>query len=243
MPIYVTYAIQLLLIIHVLKTGRDRYWIWLLIFIPLLGGAAYLLIEVFPGLAGDLRVRRAARGVRRAVDPGSGVRSEAADWERSANAETGRRYAAALIDAGRPTEALDILGKVLNGLFEHDPALLLLKARAEFALDRHADAISTLERLNRENPDLRSPDGHLLYARSLEAEGRTQEAIDEYEAVAAYYPGAEARFRLGQALHAAGRSGQAREVFERLVKDGQHAPRHFQREQREWLNAARKTLE
>ncbi|MDX1381537.1 MAG: tetratricopeptide repeat protein, partial [Xanthomonadales bacterium] len=235
--------IQLLLIIHVLKTGRDRYWIWLLIFIPLLGGAAYLLIEVFPGLAGDLRVRRAARGVRRAVDPGSGVRPEAADWERSANAETGRRYAAALIDAGRPAEALDVLDQVLNGLFEHDPALLLLKARAEFALDRHGAAVTTLERLNQENPDLRSPEGHLLYARALEAEGKTQEAIDEYQAVADYYPGAEARYRLGEALRRAGRDQLAREVFQRLVKDGQHAPRHFQREQREWLNAARKALD
>ena len=243
MPIYVTYLFQLLLIVHVLKTGRDRYWIWLLIFIPGLGGAAYLLIEVLPGLAGDLRLRRAARGVRRAVDPSSGVRPFADEWARSTNAESGRQYAAALIEAGRPAEALEVVNQVLGGLFQHDPALLLLKARAEFALARHGAAVESLERLNRENPDHRSPEGHLLYARALEAEGRINEAIDEYQAVAAYYPGAEARFRLGEALRAAGRRDEAREVFDRLVTDGRRAPRHFQREQREWLSAAQKALD
>ena len=48
MPVYLTYFIQLLLIIHVLKTGRDRYWIWLLLFLPLIGGVAYLVVEIIP---------------------------------------------------------------------------------------------------------------------------------------------------------------------------------------------------
>jgi hypothetical protein len=41
-------ALQLLLIIHVIKTGRNTLWIFLLIFVPLVGGLAYLIVEVLP---------------------------------------------------------------------------------------------------------------------------------------------------------------------------------------------------
>ena len=43
-----------------------------------------------------------------------------------------------------------------------------------------------------------------LYARALEESGRTDEALYEYQAVANYYPGAEARVRYGLLLDKAG---------------------------------------
>ena len=52
------YLLQLLCIIHVLKTGRNTSWIWLIIFLPYVGGLAYLVVEVLPTLG---------RGGRRAI--------------------------------------------------------------------------------------------------------------------------------------------------------------------------------
>ena len=46
------WLIQLALIVHVLKTGRSRYWIMILLFMPLIGGVAYLgyqLLSIFVG--------------------------------------------------------------------------------------------------------------------------------------------------------------------------------------------------
>jgi len=40
------WLIQLVLIIHVFKTGRSRYWILMLLFMPLIGGLAYFVIEI-----------------------------------------------------------------------------------------------------------------------------------------------------------------------------------------------------
>jgi len=66
MPIYLTYFIQILLIIHVLKTGRDRYWIWLLLFLPLIGGIAYLVVEIIPEFSSGITGQRTRRpSVRR----------------------------------------------------------------------------------------------------------------------------------------------------------------------------------
>jgi len=45
--------IQLALVVHVLKTGRNTYWIWLILMVPFIGAAAYLIIEIGPELNGS----------------------------------------------------------------------------------------------------------------------------------------------------------------------------------------------
>ena len=66
-------------------------------------------------------------------------------------------------------------------------------AQAYFESSGHAKAKETLERLIASNPDYESHDGHLLYARTLEALGEVDAAIKEYEILATAYPGEEAR--------------------------------------------------
>src|SRR5882724_23341 len=44
----ILWVVQIALIIHVYRTGRPYWWIWLLFSLPVIGGVAYLLIEVMP---------------------------------------------------------------------------------------------------------------------------------------------------------------------------------------------------
>ena len=141
MPVYLTYAIQLLLIIHVLKTGRDKYWIWILLFLPAIGGVAYFVVEILPELRGGISGQRALRKARGVLDPGGDVRMAAAAYEQSANAENARHYAQALLAGKRHDEAEEVLDAELRGIHEHDPLLLELKARAQFGQEKYNDAI------------------------------------------------------------------------------------------------------
>jgi hypothetical protein len=242
MPVYLTYAIQLLLVIHVLKTGRDKYWIWLLIFLPAVGGIAYFVIEILPELQGGIHGQRAMRKARGVLDPGGDVRQAAAAYEQSANAENARHYALALLSGNRNEEAEEVLEAQLRGIHEHDPLLLELKARAQFGQEKYNDAIWTMDKLTEENPDHTSAEGHLLYARALEAVNRTDDALDNYHAVSDYYPGAEARVRYCLALIANGQSEEGRQALEELLNDAKLAPRHFRQSQKPWLEQAKAAL-
>lgn len=242
MPIYVTYAVQLLLIIHVLKTGRNRYWILILFFLPLIGGVAYLVVEVLPELAGGVQGQRAVRGMKQLVDPGGDMRACARAWDQSPNTENGRRYAQALINADRPDEALGILEQARSGFFENDPTLLLLEAQVRFLKKEWDKSLELLEKLREENPDFHSADGHLLHARALEASGRLEEAIAEYREVTGYYPGAEARYRLAAALKVQGQTEDAKEEFEHILRDARLGPAHFRKSQKPWIRASKDAL-
>jgi len=83
-----------------------------------------------------------------------------------------------------------------------------------------------------------SAEAHLLYARALEAGGRSQEALDEYRALSAYYPGAEPRVRYGLLLNLLGRRDEARTLFADVVKQLRRAPKHVRKLQGEWIAIA-----
>jgi hypothetical protein len=236
------WILQLALIIHVVKTGRSWYWIMILLFMPLIGGVAYLVIELLPQFSGSITGQRAVRSVKQTLNPGADLRQHEAAWNQSPNVDNGRRYAEALLDSGKIAEAEEIIDQALKGLFATEPTLLLLKARLQFENGRTAETVKTLETLQEHNPEFRSADGHLLYARALEAEGLIDEAVREYSAVSGYFPGVEARYRLALCFEIAGKESAARAEFESILNDAKLAPPHFRKSQKTWLDAVRNEI-
>ena len=76
-----------------------------------------------------------------------------------------------MLENGRYQQAITHYEETLTGLYEHDPDLLLGLATAQFRNDQFEDARASLERLIEHNPEYKSADGHLLYARAVEACG------------------------------------------------------------------------
>jgi hypothetical protein len=91
-------------------------------------------------------------------------------------------------------------------------------------------------------PDYQSSEGHLLYARALEASERHEEALEEYQALGAYYPGAEPRVRHGLLLKLLGRTQEAQRMFSDVVTQLRRAPRHARKLQAEWMAIAEREL-
>ena len=42
--------LDVILIVHVFRTGRERFWVFIIVFIPLAGCIAYVIVESLPGL-------------------------------------------------------------------------------------------------------------------------------------------------------------------------------------------------
>jgi hypothetical protein len=244
MPLLIfLYIIQALLIVHVIKTGRNFLWIWVLLLLPFgIGALVYLAVEVLPEMFRSRAARRASRGVRRALDPGADLRRYENEVRVAGNVASRQRYAEELVRHERYEEAIAQYTQALTGLYEHDPNLMLGVAQAQFAKGEPAAARATLDELIRLNPQFRSPAGHLLYARSLAAEGNVARALEEYRVLAPSYPGAEAAVRYAQLLDAQGQREAARQVARELIEQARIAPGHYRRAQRDWLAQAHRLL-
>ena len=234
--------VQVALIIHVVKTGRNQIWIWVLALLSLPGAIAYIAVEILPELFRSRTAQRTARGLRKAMDPGADLRRYENEARVASNVASRQRYAEELVRHQRYDEAIGQYREALTGLYEHDPNLMLGLAQAQFGKGDASGARATLDELIQRNPDFRSPAGHLLYARALEAEGNVPKALEEYAGLAPSYPGAEAAVRYAQLLQAQGRRAEAQKVAHELLEQARIAPGHYRRAQRPWLDAAQRLL-
>lgn len=235
-------AIQVGLIVHVIKTGRSMLWIMAIGLLPLVGGLAYVVVEILPELSGSRTARRAKSGVSRMLDPDKDLRRAAAEVEISGNVDARRRLAEELTERGQFDGAIEVYRGGLKGVFEHDPTLLLGTAQAEFGKGDFAAARATLERLTLQNPEFKSADAQLLYARTLEAQDALEEAERAYAATAPAFPGAEARLRYGVLLKRRGKVDESRRVLQDLLDGARLGPAHYRKAQAEWLERARREL-
>lgn len=243
MPFFIaSILVQVALIVHVIRTGRNSLWIWVLALLPMAGPIAYLLVEILPEVMGGRTARRAVSSVRKTLDPSRDLR-EAHKVARLTNSiDAKRRLADEQLASGLYDDAIASYRATLTGFYEHDPHLLLGLARALFAKGDATGARQALDDLIAANPDFRSIDGHILYARALEGEGNLAKAAEEYEALVGYDAGAEARYRQAALLKRMGQPERATDLFRRLVEDAELTSRHARQLQKEWLDLARKEL-
>jgi hypothetical protein len=235
-------ALQIVLIIHCIRTGRNTVWIWVVALLSLPGAIAYIAVEIIPGLWRSPTTGRTLRSVRRALDPGEQLRSFELAAQRSGDVASRQRYADELVRQGQAPQAITVYRQALTGLYEQDPNLLLGLAQAQFAAEQPAAARETLDLLIASNPNFKSPEGHLLYARALEGEGNLPKALEEFSVVAGYFAGAEAPFRYAQLQAKVGQRVAARQTLTALLEHARLAPRHYRDAQEQWLTAARRQL-
>ena len=230
------------LIYHASRTGRLQPWAFIILMVPLIGGLAYIVVEIIPEWFASPEARQARRRVANRLDPEKRYR-ELSDRvaitdtiaNRSALAEECRKV-------GRFEEAEQHYDHILKLPMGADPAYAFGKAQAQFSANRHSEALATLDDLQKSWPEFQSAEAHLLYARALAEVGRVDEALEEYHAVGAYFPGAEARVRHGMLLELVGRTAEARMIFNELLIQMRRAPKYLRDAQAEWLSIAEKQL-
>ncbi|MCB1626050.1 MAG: PLDc N-terminal domain-containing protein, partial [Pseudomonadales bacterium] len=117
-------AVSVALIVHCFRTGRNTLWIMALMFLPLAGAIAYVIVEVLPDLRRSRTLRKATQGMRRTLDPQRDLREFKGVASVSGDVASRQRYADELVRLGRAPEAIEEYRQCLTGLFEHDPKLL-----------------------------------------------------------------------------------------------------------------------
>jgi len=243
MPIAaILFMLDVFFIVHAAKTGRFFPWAYVILLLPGIGVIAYALVEVLPELMGSPQSRQAKARLVKTLNPEKRYRQLTDDVAITDTIANRDALAQECLVLGRYQEAEAQFGEILTRPMGDDPKFAYGLARAQFGLGKASDSVATLDALRERWPDYQSADAHLLYARALEHADRWSEALDEYQALANYYPGAEARVRYAQLLDRCGRSTDARAVYLEIVTRLKRAPKYVRKVQAEWIAAAEKGL-
>ncbi len=254
----ILFLVSSLLAWHCVKTGRSKSWVYLILFLPFVGSVLYVFTQLLPELrAGSARPVGGA-------GPAAGSGRTAIHVVKSVEELKDRKYKLLAADAALPDndgvlkcreqladecvqaelyeDAEALYQASLQGDQRTDPRIQLKLAQVLFAQDLFARCRVQLEELITDNPDFRSPEGHLLYARALEALN-DRNVVEEYEALLTNYPGEEAQVRYALYLQTQGEFTRAHKLFTDCLARCRRASGDYQRSQAPWITIARAQLQ
>lgn len=243
MPFFIiSIIVQIAFVVHILKTGRNTTWIWIVMMLPAAGAAAYFLIEMLPDLMGTRTGWQARKKVNELISPNRDLNRANDNYEIADTVENSTRFAAEHLSKDQFAEAKELYDKCLSGIHEDDPHLFYGRAQAEYGLKQYESVKQTLDDLIRLNPDFKNVDAHLLYAKNLQKLGETDKALEELEVLNETYPGPEATYRYAMMLDGLERGHESKALLERILKNAQLADKHYRQRYKSWIKLAKDAL-
>ena len=222
------WILQLCLIVHAYRTGRPYWWIWVLIGAPGLGGLAYLLVEVMPGI-------RSPRGFFRSLKPRKWRIADLREkLEESETVVNRINLAEELFGAGEFREAHDIAAECLTGVFKNDPRTLTEVARYKLALGEFAEAHAILQRVDITGNRMLGLELQLLKGDALSGMGRYAEAEAAYGSVAGSYIGEAPHAGLAILYERTGRADDAARIWKEILAKYRRTSPAWRRSEKRW---------
>ena len=235
-------AFQIVCVVHAVRNGHVFPWIYVIVFLPLVGSIAYVLVVILPELARGRAAAKLQSNIRQIADPNRSFREAHRAAEMVGSVDAKRALAEEYIARGAYADAVAIYRDAAQGQFRDDPALLLGLAKAQFLSGDAAGAQSSLDALQAADPSFVSGEAHLLYARALETQEKTDEALAEYRRLVPYFTGEEARARFAMLLARTGAHDEARDVYQQILKFLDGAPARYRKAQKEWGDIAKRAV-
>ncbi len=235
-------AIQIYFGIHAVKTGRPFVWVLVIILFSVFGVAGYIIIELLPEWWASRKGQQVKSAIGNKLDPEKDLKAALTAYEKVDTVQNRVNLAEQYMKLERYNEARELYARCLAGPHAEDPQIMLGMARAEFGLSNFEAVLALLDKLKETNPTFKSPEGHLLYARSLEMAGRMPEAIHEYEALSGYYATPEPACRLAQIYQAQGNKAKAIELYQSVITRTATAGKFFNETHKEWIKLAKQEV-
>lgn len=231
------------LAVHVVRTGRELFWVWIILIFQPFGAIIYFLAIVLPELLRGSGARNLQVAARETLDPGREYREARAACEDTPTVRNQSRLAAAAARLGRHEEAERLYAEAARSIHAEDPALLLGRAQALLELGRPDEALTVIELIpGGETADPLTPPAILALGRAYEGLGRTAEADAAYAEAVQRMPGFEAPARYAAFMARHGRRDEARQAIADMDKRLTKLSHQFRKEGRQWRDLAAKAL-
>ena len=234
---YVTIGLQAICAIHCIRRGTQQKWIYLIVFLPLVGSIAYIYTEMFnrPG------IRNFQSGFSGFVSPAGRIRRLENNLRFTDTFNHRVRLADAYLAAGRTDSAIELYESSLTGAFEENEYVLRQLIIAYFQQQAYAKLIPLAKKIYNRPEFVRSR-AHILYAISLGYMGDAAGAEQEFRKMKARFSYFEARYEYGLFLRRAGREAEARAIFGEIIDEASHLSSRERRDSRPWIAQAKSAL-
>jgi hypothetical protein len=234
---WVSFALQAICVIHCLRKGTQTNWIWLIVFLPVIGCIAYIFTEIIR----DGDIRQVQSGIGSLFNP-SGRISRLEENLRFADSFGNRvALADAYLASGRTEKAIELYESSLTGAFEENEHVQACLMIAYFKLHRNADVLPLGKKVCR-LPQFNRTHIHIIYAMALDYTDQPAEAEKEFSTMKGRYAHFEARYQYGMFLIRRNRPDEGFRLFREILDEAGHLSARERRTNRIWLSKIREEL-
>ena len=234
---YITIGLQVICVIHCLRKGNQNKWIWIIVFLPIVGCIAYIFTEIFT--RGD--IQHLQSGVGSVFNPTGRIR-RLEENVRFANTFNNRiMLADAYLAAGRVEAAIELYESSLVGAFTENEHVHMQLIVAYFERKEYGKLLPLAGKIYT-IPQFARSRAHLRYAIALEYTGQVERAEQEFRKMKGRFSYFEPRYEYGLFLQRAGRTEEARHIFAEIAEESRHLSPRERRSNREWIAQAREEM-
>ncbi len=234
---YLSFALQAICVIHCMRKGNANRWIWIIVFLPLIGCLAYIFTEIFTGN----EVQQLQSGMGRVFRPLGSVKKMEEQLRFSDTFNNRVGLADACLAAGDTKRAIELYESSLQGTFSDNEYVFSQLIVAYSITGQYAEILPIAKKIY-SLPQFKLARVHVLYAIALEKTGNTEMAEKEFLQMKVRYANFEARYEYGQFLIRAGRTTEAQTVLSEVTDEYNYLSAPEKRSNRRFVQQAKEVL-
>ena len=231
---YIPIALQAICAIHCIRKGNQNKWIWIIVFLPVIGSLIYIFSEMITGN----QIDTVRSGVGSVFNPGGSIRKLEEQLRFSDTFHNRVALADGYLAIGQTADAIALYEQSLTGVFTENEHVLKQLIIAYFNVGRYADIIPVAKKIAA-SPQFAKSRVHVLYAMALEQTGKSDQAEKEFKMMNGRFAYFEARYQYALFLLRAGRDEEAKQVLDNMVYEGGHLSARERRGNQVWINKAK----
>lgn len=237
-PFYIiTLILQAICVIHCVRKRNQNYWIWLIIFLPIVGCIAYFFSEIFT----NREIKTVKTGVGEMLNPSGSIKKLEQNLKFSDTFNNRILLADAYLAAGQTTRAIPLYEGSLNGAFEENEYGITQLIAAYYAEKRYTDVLKMAEKIY-SKPQFPRSNAQILYAMSLAYSGKDELAEKEFLGLKARFSNFQARYNYALFLLKNNRDQEARQLLSDISDEVTQLSKVEKKYNREWINLSKELL-
>jgi hypothetical protein len=214
---YITLGLNIYCAVHSYRRGTLNKWIWLIVFIPIVGSIIYIYSEILS----NRRISTPKIDVASVINPGVKLKRLEDELRFTDTFANKIKLADAYLAGGYTDKAVALYESSLTGAFSENEYVQAQLIICYYEQQRYEEVIPLAKKLYK-LPNFARSKAHICYALALEKLGQNDLAEKEFVAMKGRYSYFEQRYQYGLFLMRAERADDAYTIFTDMLNEEKH---------------------
>ncbi|MBC7862386.1 MAG: hypothetical protein IAF38_05380 [Bacteroidia bacterium] len=228
---YIVLIFQAICVFHSIRKGNQQKWIWIIVFLPLIGCLAYIFTEIVK----RHHVSSIQSTAASIVNPGGRLSDLEKKFKFSDTFANRIALADAYLENRMYEKAIELYEAALKGIFSDNEHVIKQLIKAYHNTGRLEDIILIAPKVLN-TIDFSKSQSNLFYAFALENTGKFDLAEKQYKAMNHRFSNYEARYNYGGFLLSQNRTEDATSIFYDVVAESEQLSRQEKGKSAIWIN-------